>query len=207
MEDELLEILEDFIPHLKFPEKVSLFFKLNKEISAKDYYFKKLKPHDALSLYRFIEEFASGMKNEISILAVGSSTFGKKYWNMIKKINKKDPTANAKEDYQDIDLLILPKNKIERKIFEEDVKNSLYSMNLIYSSHKSSSCGGEWYKKIDGKYKFGSYSEENKHSYSARLSNLTLIDLIIGKEELLKSASEKIAEERKLKSPFSLIHG
>ena len=196
----------DFIPSVKIPKNISLFFKPKGEISKGKYFNEYLCPSDAMHLQLFLGNFASKIESKIAVLAVGNSTFPKRYWDKIKKVREKNLSEKISESYQDIDLLILPQEEIKREIFGEEVKKALTSWGMEYGLFKKNISSKEWYQKNDGTYSV--FAEYNQGSLliSTKLPNGRELDLILEKGNVLKSADKKISEERKNKNYFSLVY-
>lgn len=207
MSDVISELGLDFFRDIKIPKEISHFFKPSGEISKEKYFTKYLSQGDAMHLQLFLGYFASRLEREVEILAVGNSTFSKEFWNKMKKIKKKNPKSEIIPDsYQDIDLLVLPKYGMDREILEKDVKKALTDWELRYDIFKRSVSSKDFFERIDGSYTFLVNYDVGNRIISTKLPNNTELDLILGKDNYLKSAKEKIKEERKNKNPFCIIY-
>lgn len=205
------EMLADFglgeLFPIRIPKKISKFFKPKEEISKEKYFTKCLNKSDAMHLQLFLGYFALKLEEEVTILAVGNSTFSKRYWNKMRKMKKKDPMSDIiPESYHDIDLLVLPKHEMERNTLEECVKKALTDWELRYDIFKRTISNKEFFEKSDGSYTFLCDYKIGNKLISTKLPNGRELDLILGSDYTIKSAKEKIIEERKNKKPFCIIY-
>jgi hypothetical protein len=184
------------------------------EIQKDTYYSDFLKKDDAENLKVFVYEFNKRMKIPSAIIAVGSSTFPKENWETMKELNAKNPGLDASETYRDIDLLIVPTKITRLNDLDSEVEKTLMEMELKYKGYELTT-GGVTY--CNG----GTWDEKGKHekivvpflqidyglhSISTNLKNGTKLDLILGRDDLLKiTAKKKIAQERWKKYAFSLL--
>jgi len=184
------------------------------EIEPETYYKEFLTEKDSSCLKSFVEEFGKRLNIPSAILAVGSTTFPKNYWDDTKKLNLEDPTLNAHKTYRDIDLLIVPEEGTNLKKIESDIRRTLKQMkykfkedNMTFSRRLCDGCSiGE-----DGKANKTIVPwldiDYSSHSIETKLGSGTKLELIFGRDDiLLKTASEKIAEERKENYAFSLLY-
>jgi len=207
MNDILSDLGLDGLISIKLPKGVIRFFKPSGEISKEKYFTRYLNPSDAMHLQLFLGYFASILEEDITVLAVGNSTFSKKYWRDMKKKREKNPKSGIlPESYQDIDLLILPEQEIKRDVLEEKVKGALDNWELTHTTFKKTVSKKDFFEMADGTYHvLVDYNVGNK-LISTKLPNNRALDLILGTEDILKSAKEKIKEEQRNKKPFSIIY-
>ncbi len=206
--DDLLSVLGlDIFSDIKLPKEITRFFKPSGEISKEKYFTKYLNQNDAMHLQLFLGYFASRLEEDVTILAVGNSTHSKNYWNKMKKRKEKDSTSKILPDsYQDIDLLILPEEEIKRDILEEKVKKALNDWELTHNTFKRTVSKKNFFEMTDGTYHVLIDYNIGNRLISTKLPNNRELDLILGSDSILKSAKEKIKEERKNKNPFCIIY-
>jgi hypothetical protein len=201
---------------MEWLDSLKLALRPSYEVSSESFYRSNLNPFDAISLREFVQDFGNMLSLPSAILAVGSSVFPAKHWEGRKKLNKRDPTIKAPENYQDIDLLIIPEKITKLDDLEHSVQKTLQELRYGFTSHKSTTAGvsysealafsdkGEKAKKIVCSYVHMDYG---LHSITTKLKSATKLDLILGRDDLLKqTAAEKILEERKGKYAFSLLY-
>lgn len=187
------------------------------ELDTKTYYSDYLNPEDAQQLRPFVTLLGDKLKLDIpsAIIAVGSSVFPEDHWNYRRELNRHNPLLNAAESYQDIDLLIVPEEKVFLNQLESAIQDALTSMNVSYKKRKDTSLGVAYFDAVSGddegnfentvapflKYSYG------LHSIETNLSNGTKIDLILGsKGHLDITVSKKLKAERKSKNAFALLY-
>ncbi len=195
---------------------LGLLFKPKYEVETARYCREFLKSTDATNLRPFVQELENIITTPSAILAVGSSLYEESFWKERRKLNKKDPTVEAAEAYSDIDLVIIPeKANIHLTQLEQSVQEALEKMNFTYKAHDSTLDGVSYFNALaggdDGKYERIIAPWQNViygvHSIQTNLRNGTKIDLILGRNDLLKqTATEKIAEERREKYAFSVLY-
>lgn len=195
---------------------IELLFKPKYEVETDRYYNEFLNAKDAQELRPFVQELGGRITTPSAILAVGSSLYPESFWKERRKLNKKDPTLDAAEAYSDIDLVIIPeKANVHLKQLEQSVKQALEKMNFKFEAHDSTLDGVSYANAMafgdDGKCERIIAPWQNVvyglHSLQTNLKNGTKLDLILGRDDLLKqTATEKIAEERKEKYAFSLLY-
>lgn len=188
----------------KILKAIKLRFKQKYEVKAEGYYSKFLKAEDAKLLKTFVKDLSHELGSRYTILAVGSSTFPKKYFDEIKKMNKKSQNLEIRESYRDIDLIIIP-NEIQQRLFLlKCVKEALNRLGLSHEFHEDTWCGVSYGKQSGTIFAHISYG---LYSISTELKNRTNVDIILGRDDLLEeTAEEKIKSERYHKNSFSLLH-
>lgn len=195
---------------------LGLLFKPKYEVETDVYYSKFLKAQDAQELRPFVQELGNRITTPSAILAVGSSLYTEPFWKERRRLNKKDPTLDAAEAYSDIDLVIIPeKANVHLAQLEQSVQEALEKMNFKFTAHDSTldgvsyckalACGDDGKReRIIGQWQHGIYG---LHSIQTNLRNGTKVDLILGRDDLLKqTATKKIAEERREKYAFSVLY-
>lgn len=185
---------------------LSWFFKPKYEVNKENYYSLHLRKDDSKELQEFIPLFTKQLKIPSTILAVGSSTFPLYYWKDQKKKNLKIAIKVFPESYDDIDLLLLPNNQFVLKDYKNHVIKALASMKYQFESKDLTIMGRSYHKHLDGSYAPFAHFSYGKHSLTTHLKNNTSLDLIIGSDEILPPASEKISLERKSNCAFSLLY-
>lgn len=194
---------------------VKSILRKSSEIRDSDYLSNYLKADDAKNLPPFVKTLGDSMKIPSAIIAVGSSTYPKKYWDNLREYNLADPKLGAAQSYHDIDLLVVPENITSRVSLENNVRNALSSHGYKFDFYKDSVAGvsycsalsgnsnGTWFKCIAPYLNI----DNGMHSITTNLTNGTKVDLIIGREDLLKvTATEKINFERNKGYPFSILY-
>lgn len=184
------------------------------EIEKENYYNEYLTIEDSLNLKNFLENLSEKSYIPFSVIAVGSTTFPKNYWEEQKKLNEKFPKRNSPEEYSDIDLLFLPEELISLNEFKLNIKKSLLKMNMYCKEFSKTSFGKEYktdYLKanFDSKYrdfKIIEYFDYGLNSIRTRLKNKTPVDLILGRQKILtENLEDKIYELRKDKKTFAVL--
>ena len=179
------------------------------EIEADLFYKGFLKDEDAQNLMPFLKDFGNELPIPSAILAVGSSTYPRSFWENRRQINREDSCAEALESYADIDLLVVPEGRVFLNIdtLEDRVQDTLILLGFKSEAHETTTTGVSYHKQLNGTYSPFLHIGYGLHSVSTNLKNGTKVDLILGREDLLnKTASQKIAEERKGNYPFSLLY-
>ena len=185
------------------------------EVESERFYSEFLNKEDAQNLKSFVADFTNRLSISSAILAVGSSVFPDTFWDYQKKVNINNFDLNASEIYNDIDLLVVPKMISKLNALEKSVQDALSSLGFQWESHETTTSGVSY---LNG-YSISEDGESKKiicpfvnfdyglHSISTHLKNGTKLDLILGRDDLLeKTATQKIAEERKGKYAFSLLY-
>jgi hypothetical protein len=195
---------------------LQLLFKPKYEVETSRYYNEFLKAQDAQKLRPFVQELGDRITTPSAILAVGSSLYTDSFWKERRILNKKDPTLDAAEAYSDIDLVIIPeKANVHLTQLEQSVQEALEKMNFKFTAHDSTLDGVSYFNALaggdDGKYERVIAPWQNVaygiHSIQTNLTNGTKVDLILGRNDLLKqTATQKIAEERREKYAFSVLY-
>lgn len=189
------------------------FLRKKYELSADEYFQLNLKPEDAGHLSDFISEFRFRMDIPTTILAVGSSTFPLYHWEEIKKLNKTNPNLDASETYRDIDLLIVPEDEVKLKTLESNIQETLKQMRHEFKAYNTTTNGVSYIpacliENDKSMKRLVSYVhlDYSMHSITTNLKNGTKLDLILGREDLIKkTAKQKIHEERMNNYPFSIL--
>ena len=200
---------------MKLIETIISKFKPSYEVKPERFYSDFLNQEDAQNLRPFVSDFGDRLSIPSTILAVGSSVFPSSHWEYRKKLNANDPDLDASEKYDDIDLLVVPKEIVTLDQLESTVQDTLSQMGFLFKSHETTVSGvsycdaytweNEKSKKIIASFVHLDYG---LHSIETRLGNGTKLDLILGRDDLLeKTASEKITEERNKGRAFSLLYG
>jgi hypothetical protein len=178
-----------------------------KELNPETYYSEFLEKTDAENLKPFVFMIGEEISIPCAILAVGSSVMPKSNWDYVRKIKKKDKTFNVKENYRDIDLLVVPKEITKLSTLEDSIQDVLSSNNYSYHLITTTPCGSSYYRKPDGKYSEFLRKDYGLHTIETKLKNNTEIDLILGREKYFyQTAQQKIQEERERKFPFSILY-
>ena len=188
-------------------QAIKLKFKPSYEVESERFYSEFLNQEDAQNLRPFVSDFGGRLSVPSAILAVGSSVFPQEYFESIRKINQEDPTAEVDETYRDIDLLVVPEAVVKLTDLEKSVQTALDSLGFEWEPHKTTTSGVSYYKQSNGTYGPFLHLDYGLHSVETNLKNGTKLDLILGRDDLLeKTASQKIAEDRKGKYAFSLLY-
>lgn len=186
---------------------IKLKFKSSYEIESERFYSEFLKQEDAQNLRPFVSDFGDRLSVPSAILVVGSSVFPKEYFDSLIKINLEDQTAKIYESYRDIDLLIVPEAVAKLSDLEKSVQTALDSLGFKWKLYEETTLSVSYNKQSDGTYSPFTHFDYGLHSLETNLKNGTKLDLILGRDDLLeKTASQKIAEERKEKNNFSLLY-
>lgn len=186
---------------------IKSIFKPSYEVEPEKFYSEFLNQKDAQDLRSFVSDFSSKLSIPSAIIAVGSSVFPHEYFDNIKKINQEDPNIKINESYRDIDLLIVPKEIVKLNDLEKSVQETLFYLGLKNKPHEITLLGSNYGKQSDGTYAPFLNVDYGLHSIETYLKNGTKLDLILGRDDLLKqTAHKKIKKERNRKNPFSLLY-
>jgi len=199
---EVIQVIKQILwpSHKVEPEKVcEAKSEIQKyEVEPERFYSEFLKPVDAQSLRPFVLNLGGRLSVPSAILAVGSSVFPREYWDEMKREKERNPDAEVDISYGDIDLLVVPESITRLTTLERSVQDVLDSLILRWEAHENT-LGGH-----TNKYLILDYG---LHSVSTLLGSGTELDLILGRDDLLKTtAKKKIAKERKFNTAFSLLY-
>jgi hypothetical protein len=180
-------------------QAIKFKFESGYEIGSEDFYLNFLSQDDAQELRPFVSGLGDRLSVHSAILAVGSSVFPKIYWieSRIKNIYR-PKSDKIPIGYKDIDLLIIPEEKVLLSKLEDSVSNALNDVGMSFEL-KNKTIMGQKYDYVPCEY--------GLHSIQTKLNNGTKLDLILGRADLLEqTASQKIAEEKNEKCAFSVLY-
>lgn len=105
--------LDDVSPVIT-PEEIA---KNIRRIPAEEYFSRFLRDDDASAIKNIIRDITQHISRDFTIIAVGESTYPKEFWNLPRVLSEYS-------EYQNIDLLLVPKINIDSDILASEVKRS-----------------------------------------------------------------------------------
>lgn len=184
------------------------------ELSREDYLGKNLRFGDARALLDFVNGFSDITKQELTVIAVGSSTYSKRIRRRMERLREDYPYLDVSTRYNDIDLRIYPEAEgMPLDELEGQVADALKMMGMPYTRYVHTKMG---YPIVRSEYGSGRsliktlapFYEYDPDSISlmTRLKTETPLELILGKEDpIFTTGTKKIRSERKNNTPFVLL--
>ena len=171
-------------------------------------------PYSSLKVRRFVDSLGNYLDSRLpsALIAVGSSTYSKKYWEEVRELNKKYTSLKAKEMPRNIDLLVVPKKQTSQVI---SIIEDFLHIPGMYGASKSGPYGSflsvkvgnsnldfSQEHKVDIDLIFGGRFTEkyvcNKSTGGISYTECTPVDFF-------EDAEKKIEKERRGKLPFAVL--
>ncbi len=171
------------------------------EVSAHDYFSRKLREDDMQPLRNLIDALARGFESqgiEAAILAVGSSTYPDEHWEYIAEVNEQEGREVRPAHYMDIDLKIVSDSS-RVPVLKSSVERTLESH--VYRWRHSIGVNRRVVNTNQGKHIYLEF-EYGTDVITTELGNRTDVDIIFRPE----GAREALREERLHNNPFSLLY-
>ena len=208
---------------MDFIKEVTIFFpseyegRENKWIDREVYFAQFLKQTDSRLLRKLIYKIAeSEFLPSTSIIAVGSSAFPKSFWEERKKLKDKYPGKEVDTKYRDVDLIVAPTEEMDLEELSLGLRKTIISMGCKFKLSQNTGMGTEYIEAVTTKTRAESelvktvcriqHYDNGRRSIQTWLPNGRTVDIILGREGLVKNAEDVIYSENKDRRPSVLAY-